>query len=381
MSNYRIYLSPPSQNGFEQEALLDCLCSNWLAPVGPHVDLFEKSLSKIHNDKKIVALNSGTAAIHLALRLCNVEKGDEVIVGTHTHNATVNPIIYQNAVPVFVDSEIGSWNISPKFLREAIDARLKLGKKPKAIIIVHLYGMAAELEEILSISKQYQIPLIEDAAEALGSTYNGKALGTFGNYGILSFNGNKIITTSGGGALICSTQIEKDRVIFLATQARDKAAHFEHSEIGYNYRLSNVLAALGNAQLKNLSERVEKRRAIHAFYQEAFGTLNKRLESDMIKSTPEKKGVYSNRWLSSFLVKEHQNITSSTWRKALELARIESRPLWKPMHLQPIFKSFPFYGDHTSDCIFEQGICLPSGNDLTTDQLLEITGIISSLYD
>ncbi len=358
MADYRIYLSPPSQNGFEEAEVLSCLKSNWLAPVGPHLDAFEKTLSALHSNLPVLALNSGTAAIHLALQLCGVGAGDEVLVGSHTHNATVNPIIYQNAKPVFVDSESETWNISPAFLKQAIVARLAAGIKPKAIIIVHLYGVPAKMDEILEISNEFDIPVIEDAAESLGANYNGKPLGTFGAFGVLSFNGNKIITTSGGGALICKTEQERSRALFLATQARDDAPYFQHSEIGYNYRLSNILAALGNAQLKNLAERVAKRRQIHAFYAEAFKALNDKHGAKVCSTTTENAGVFANRWLSAFLIKPFTQITNETWRTTLEKAGIESRPLWKPMHLQPVFKSYLFFGNHTLACFLNLNLLI-----------------------
>jgi dTDP-4-amino-4,6-dideoxygalactose transaminase len=377
---YRIYLSPPAQNGQEQLAVDDCLRSNWLAPVGPHLEQFEKSLSDLHNHKPIVALNSGTAAIHLALILCGVTSGDTVLVASHTHNATVNPVIYQGATPVFIDSEEDTWNMSPKYLHAAILDSIKNGIKPKAIIVVHLYGMPAKMKEILEIANGFDIPIIEDAAESLGSKLQSKPLGTFGRFGILSFNGNKIITTSGGGALICPDDEMREKALFYATQARDQAPHFEHSEIGYNYRLSNLLAALGNAQLKDLSARIAMRRAIFNRYMDAFMALNDKLGKTVVISTYEYAEAFSNRWLSSFLITPLNNITASSWREALEKAGIESRPLWKPMHLQPVFKNSSFFGDHTSDRIFEQGICLPSGTDLSAENQQEIIAILSDLY-
>lgn len=377
---YRIYLSPPSQNGHEQDALANCLASNWLAPVGPALDEFEASLNTLFSDKHTLALTSGTAAIHLALIMCGVKQGDEVLVASHTHNATVNPIIYQGATPILVDSEELTWNISAHFLKQAIEQRIKLGKHPKALVLVHLYGMPAELSEILEICKQYNIAVIEDAAESLGSTYNGKRLGSFGDYGILSFNGNKIITTGGGGALICKSSNLRDKALYFATQARQEAPHFQHSDIGYNYRLSNVLAALGNAQLTNLEERVEQRRKNFSLYKQAFQKLNQTLGVEVVSWIEEGKSAYSNRWLSTFLVNPLREIDRERWRLALNEAGIESRPLWKPMHLQPIFKNYPFFGDQTSDHIFKNGICLPSGSDLRADQIEEITSIISNLY-
>ena len=380
MVNYKIYLSPPFQNGKERDALLNCLNSNWLAPVGPGLNEFEESLSSLHLSKPVLALNSGTAAIHLSLILAGVTTGDEVIVAAHTHNATVNPIIYQGAVPVFVDCDWQSWNISIEYLQQAIEDRIKKGKKPKAIIVVHLYGLPANMPAIIEMANAYKIPVIEDAAEALGSKLNDLPMGTWGDYGVLSFNGNKIITTSGGGALITKTLKQREQALFYATQARDEAPHFQHSAVGYNYRMSNLLASLGTAQLSDLSYRVDKRRANYEFYQQKFKELNQALGQEIVTSNLELPNQYSNRWLSTFLVHPYKNITQESWRIALESNQIESRPLWKPMHLQPIFSHFPFYGDHTSDRVFEQGICLPSGNELTNSQLDEITGIISSLY-
>ncbi len=378
--SYRIYLSPPSQNGQEQAAMLSCLESNWLAPVGPALDEFEVTLNSLFPGKHSLALNSGTAAIHLALIMCGVDKGDEVLVASHTHNATVNPIIYQGATPVFVDSEQNTWNLSPYFLEHAIEDRIKRGTHPKALILVHLYGMPAELNRVLEICERYKIAVIEDAAESLGATYNGQALGTFGDFGILSFNGNKIVTTGGGGALICNSLESRKKALYYATQARENATHFQHSDIGYNYRLSNVLAALGNAQLTNLQERVHKRRKNFILYKKAFQELNDSLGIQLITWTEEQDSSYSNRWLSTFLVKPLNGIDREKWRLTLEDSGIESRPLWKPMHLQPVFQHYPFFGDHTSDHIFETGICLPSGTDLRADQIEEITSIISKIY-
>lgn len=378
--SYRIYLSPPSQNGTEAKALQDVLASNWLAPVGPMIDAFEENLSQLHENKPVLCLNSGTAAIHLALVLCGVGPGDEVIVASHTHNATVNPIIYQGAKPILIDSELDTWNMSPVYLENAIKERNSLGHKPKAIIVVHLYGVAAALDKILPIAEKYHIPVIEDAAESLGGTFNGRPLGTLGTFGILSFNGNKIVTSGGGGALICPNQRMREKALFYATQARDEAPHFEHSEIGYNYRLSNVLATLGNAQLNNLKERILKRRKIFAIYKVAFDKIRNESGQSLIFSTTEASSTFSNRWLSSFIVSPYKGITAATWRIALESAGIESRPLWKPMHLQPVFIDYPFYGNHTSDHIFSQGICLPSGADLSSEQVNEIAEIITALY-
>jgi len=377
---YRIYLSPPSQNGTERDALLNCLDSNWLAPVGPDLDVFEEKLSELHQNKPVVALNSGTAAIHLALILCGVGKGDEVLVQTHTHNATVNPIIYQNATPVFVDSEMDTWNMCPEKLLETIEHRIKLGAKPKAIILVHLYGLAAKLDEIMAIANKYQIAVIEDAAEALGATYKEQPLGTFGDFGILSFNGNKIVTSGGGGALICENEMVKEKALFYATQAREQAPHFEHSEIGYNYRLSNVLAALGAAQLNDLQQRVARRREVFERYCTLFTALNESLGEECVTWTIEQTGVVSNRWLSAFLINPLKGVTRETWRLKLAEYGIESRPLWKPMHLQPVFGKYSLLNNGVANDVFDRGICLPSGFDLTNDEQNEIASIVHSLY-
>jgi dTDP-4-amino-4,6-dideoxygalactose transaminase len=377
---YRIYLSPPIQNGTESVALQSCLESNWLAPVGPALNQFEFLLEEIFINKSVVALNSGTAAIHLALVMSGVKHGDEVLVATHTHNATVNPIIYQGATPVFVDSEEFTWNLSPHFLEQAIEDRIKKGKKPKALILVHLYGMPADLDSILKICRQYDVAVIEDAAESLGSTYNNHPLGSFGDFGILSFNGNKIVTSGGGGALICSTPAIREKALYFATQAREDTPHFQHSEIGYNYRLSNVLAALGSAQLTDLQERVHQRRKIFNGYKELFTHINTKIGAEAVSWIDEPKNSFSNRWLSTFLVQPVGNIAREDWRLSLERESIESRPLWKPMHLQPVFEQYPYYGDHTADRIFQRGICLPSGGNLTRQQIEEITSIIYNLY-
>jgi dTDP-4-amino-4,6-dideoxygalactose transaminase len=377
---YRIYLSPPKQNGTEKAALDACLESNWLAPVGPALDEFEGSLEKLFPKKSILAVNSGTAAIHLALVLSGIGQGDEVLVASHTHNATVNPIIYQGATPIFIDSEERTWNMSPYFLQHAIEERIKKGTKPKALILVHLYGMPAELERILEICHHHDITVIEDAAESLGSSQNGSPLGSFGEFGILSFNGNKIVTSGGGGALICPSKPVRKKALFYATQARDDASHFQHSDIGYNYRMSNVLAALGNAQLADLQDRVDNRRKNFERYIALFKRLNSSVGHEVVRWINEPEGSVSNRWLSTFLVQPYNSITRETWRIALENEGIESRPLWKPMHLQPVFEHHPYFGDRTSDRIFEQGICLPSGSDLSTLQIEEISSIISSLY-
>lgn len=339
--------------------------TNWVSPVGPNINAFEEELAAYNGIAHCAALSSGTAAIHLALIILNVGRGDEVICSTFTFSGSCNPIVYQGATPVFVDSETETWNMDPELLKEAIEDRIKkTGKKPKAIILVHLYGMPAKIEEIMSIARQYEIPVIEDAAEALGSSYKGKKLGTFGDLGIYSFNGNKIITTSGGGALVSNNKQWIDKAKFLATQARDPAPHYQHSEIGYNYRLSNICAGIGRGQLRVLDERVRQRRENFNFYQSALA------DSPGISFCIEPKDAFSNRWLTTILIDPAQfGKTREDVRIELEKKNIETRPLWKPMHLQPVFKDAYWYENGTSTELFEVGLCLPSGSDLTREQI------------
>jgi dTDP-4-amino-4,6-dideoxygalactose transaminase len=322
------------------------------------------------------ALSSGTAAIHLALIMVGVKQGDEVICQSFTFSASANPITYQGAIPVFVDSEIDSWNMCPIHLRSAIEARIEAGKKPKAIIPVHLYGMPANMPAIMAIAREFNIPVIEDAAEALGSTLNGKACGTFGDIGILSFNGNKIITTSGGGALISDQAEFVQKARFLATQARDAAPHYQHSHIGYNYRMSNICAGIGRGQMEVLAQRVAQRRKNYAFYVEHLGNI------PGFEFLPETPGAFSNRWLSCVLInpqKTQKGISRETIRLHLEKDNIETRPLWKPMHLQPIFESCAYYGSETAATLFENGLCLPSGSNLTEQDLNRVLSKINEL--
>lgn len=342
--------------------------TNWIAPLGPNVDNFEQDLCSFTGSKYAAALSSGTAAIHLALIQLGVKLGDEVICSTFTFSATVNPIIYQGAIPIFIDSEEFTWNMSPQLLKQAIEDRILKGKKPKVIILVHLYGMPAQMDEIMEIANYYEIPVIEDAAEALGSTYKGKALGTFGKAGILSFNGNKIITTSGGGALISDDEDFVKQSRFLATQARDSAPHYQHSQVGYNYRMSNISAGIGRGQMEVIAQRVEQRRSNYEFYLSNLSNL------DSFSFLREPKEYYSNRWLSCMLLKSYEERESL--RIALEKENIESRPLWKPMHLQPIFKSYPTYLDDTSENLFNRGLCLPSGSNLEKSQLNKVMDTI-----
>ncbi|MES2382077.1 MAG: aminotransferase class I/II-fold pyridoxal phosphate-dependent enzyme [Bacteroidota bacterium] len=375
MTNDKIWLSSPHMCGKEFEFVKEAFDTNWIAPLGPNVDGFEKDLVEFTQTKHAAALSSGTSAIHLALIILGVKAGDEVICQSFTFSASANPIMYQGATPVFVDSETDTWNMCPKQLRLAIEGSIAKGKKPKAIIPVHLYGMPAKMNEIIAIANEFTIPVIEDAAEALGSTFNEKPCGTFGQLGVLSFNGNKIITTSGGGALIANNEDWIKQARFLATQARDAAPHYQHSQIGYNYRMSNVCAGIGRGQMTVLQDRVNHRRANFDYYKNELATI----EAIQFHEAPT--GAYSNRWLSCILVNSNsKNITRETIRLALEKENIEARPLWKPMHLQPIFEQYPFYGDGTSALLFEKGLCLPSGSNLTTDDLKRVVTIIKSLF-
>lgn len=347
--------------GKEEDYVSDAFKTNWIAPLGPHVNAFENLLEDyLGENKHVASLSSGTAAIHLALILLGVGEGDEVICQSMTFSASANPIKYVGANPVFVDSEKDTWNMSPEFLELAIQDRIKKGKKPKAIIAVHLYGMPFKADEIISIADKYEIPLIEDSAEALGSTFKGQRCGTFGDFGILSFNGNKIITTSGGGALVSKTKEKKDKAVFLATQARDDAPHYQHSHIGYNYRLSNVCAAIGRGQMEVLDTHVDLRRQMNAFYKELF----KKTDGIELFSEPS-SDFYSNHWLSCITFDSGLKQNAEGLRLSLLGKNIESRPLWKPMHLQPIFENSPFYGDGTAEDLFNRGLCLPSGSNLS----------------
>ena len=348
--------------GTEQKYIKEAFETNWIAPLGPNVTGFEEDLKTyLLTEKEVGVLSSGTAAIHLGLILLGVIVGDEVICQSMTFSASANPIAYQGATPIFVDSEEETWNMCPNQLEEAIKDRISKGKKPKAIIVVHLYGMPAKMDEILAIAKKYEITLIEDAAEALGSNYKGQKCGTFGDYGILSFNGNKIITTSGGGALVCKNNKLKEKAIFLATQARDDAPHYQHSEIGYNYRMSNIIAGIGRGQMEVLDKHISLRRAMNQFYKNIF----KNIEGITVFEEPN-KDFFSNHWLSCIIIESDiTGFNREDLRKELLSKNIESRPLWKPMHLQPVFKDFPFYGNTVSETLFNKGLCLPSGSNLT----------------
>ncbi len=372
MSSKKIWLSSPHMGGTELKYIHEAFDTNWVAPLGPNVEGFEKDLeSYLQNGSHVAVLSSGTAALHLGLILLDVKAGDEVICQSMTFSASANPILYQGAIPVFVDSESETWNICPEQLEIAIKDRISKGKKPKAIIAVHLYGMPYKHNEIRAIADKYEIPILEDAAEALGSTYEGKKCGTLGDISILSFNGNKIITTSGGGALVTTNQKIKERAVFFATQARDNAPHYQHSEIGYNYRMSNILAGIGRGQMEVLQNRVEARRQNYEYYKKH---LSKGSENSFVDG-PEKS--VSNRWLSCFLTKSFEQ--REKIRLALQAENIESRPLWKPMHLQPIFEKYPSYTNGISENLFEIGLCLPSGSNLVIEDLIRITELIGIL--
>lgn len=370
--NQKIWLSSPHMGEKEFEYVKEAFDTNWIAPLGPHVDGFEKDLEEqLAEGIHVAALSSGTAALHLALVLLDVKAGDEVICQSMTFSASANPIAYQGATPVFIDSEKETWNMDPELLRQAILDRMSKEKKPKAIIAVHLYGMPAKMKEIQEIAAEYQIPIIEDAAEALGSSLGGRAMGTFGDIAILSFNGNKIITTSGGGALVAKNKDHVLKARFLATQARDAAPHYQHSHIGYNYRMSNVCAAIGRGQMVVLPDRVAQRRKNFEFYREAFKGIEE------IQFLEEPESYFSNRWLTTVLI--DGKVTREDIRLALEKEIIEARPLWKPMHLQPVFADAPAYTNGVSEALFENGLCLPSGSNLTKSELERVAGKIKKI--
>lgn len=368
----KIWLSSPHMGGHEQSFINEAFATNWIAPLGPNVNGFEQDLSfYLGKDSNVAVLSSGTAAIHLGLILLGVTHGDEVICQSKTFSASANPIVYQGATPIFIDSEMDTWNMCPEMLEKAIKDRISKGKKPKVIIAVHLYGMPYKVIEINTIAKKYNIPILEDSAESLGSRYHGQKCGTFGDISILSFNGNKIITTSGGGALVTKSEEVKRKAIFLSTQARENSPEYLHSNIGYNYRMSNIVAGIGRGQMKVLESHVEKRRANFEFYKQEL----KELPIIFLK---EPEHCFSNRWLSCILLEDFK--IRERIRLKLEKVNIESRPLWKPMHQQPIFKDTPKYINGNSDELFEKGLCLPSGSNLNDLQLKKvITTIKESL--
>ena len=365
--NKRIYLCLAHMSGKEQEFIQEAFDTNWVVPLGPNVNAFEKDLEAfVGENKKVVALSAGTAAIHLGLVQLGIKPGDEVICQSFTFCASANPVVYQGATPVFVDSEADTWNMSPVLLEEAIKDRIeKTGKKPKAIIPVHLYGMPAKIDEICAVAAKYDIPVLEDAAEAFGSEYKGRKCGTFGRFGALSFNGNKMITTSGGGALITPDEEAKQRTMFFATQAREAFPYYQHEEIGYNYRMSNICAGIGRGQMTVLDEHIAHHRHVHALYEEAF----RNVEGITLMSNPDER-FNANYWLCTILI--DKNVTGYDYeelRQALDAKGIETRPLWKPMHLQPVYKNNPCYVDGTSERLFGMGLCLPAGPYVTDDDV------------
>jgi dTDP-4-amino-4,6-dideoxygalactose transaminase len=366
----RIYLSSPhmSDEGYEQMYVQEAFDTNWIAPLGENVNRFESEFATKVGIEAAAALSAGTAAIHLALKAVGVGKGDIVFCQSLTFSATANPIIYQDAIPVFIDSDYETWNMCPKALEEAFSKYPNV----KAVIVVHLYGLSADLDKLLEICNKYNVPLIEDAAESLGTTYKGKHTGTFGKFGIYSFNGNKIITTSGGGMLVSNDEEKIEKSRFWATQSRDQARHYQHSELGYNYRMSNVVAGIGRGQLKVLDQRVEKKNYI-------FETYKRELENvDCIEFMPVNEWNKPNNWLTSATLEG--DVTPLQVMQALEAENIESRPIWKPMHLQPYFKNYDFVGSSVSETLFEKGICLPSDTRMTDEELENVIRIIKGLW-
>ena len=378
MNNSKIWISSPHMGGNEQKFIQEAFETNWIASEGFNLIGFEQDLENyLSKEVFVCALSSGTAALHLGLILLGVKAGDEVICQSMTFSASANPIVYLGATPVFIDSETDTWNLCPIALEKAIMDRIEKGKKPKAIIAVHLYGVPYKIEEIRTIADTYEIPILEDSAEALGSSYKGQKCGTFGEIGVLSFNGNKIITSSGGGAIITKTAAQKNKAVFLATQARDNAPHYQHSEIGYNYRMSNICAGIGRGQMEVLESRVSLRREMHNFYVDLF----KDIAGVTILSEPN-KDYFSNYWLTTILIEPQltNGIDREVVRLAFEEANIESRPLWKPMHLQPVFENYPYYGTNIAETLFEKGLCLPSGSNLTDEDRGRISNVIFKLF-
>jgi dTDP-4-amino-4,6-dideoxygalactose transaminase len=370
----RIFLSPPHMGNLEEFLFADAFASNWIAPLGPHVDAFEAEFAELVGARHAVALSSGTAALHLSLLLAGVGPGDEVFVSTFTFSASVNPICYLGATPVFIDSERASWNMDPALLREALEHRARHGRLPKAVVVVHLYGQSADLDPIVDLCAEYGVALVEDAAEALGATYRGRAPGTFGTSGIFSFNGNKIITTSGGGMLVTADESLAQHARKLSTQARDPAPHYEHSEIGYNYRLSNMLAAIGRGQLSVLEDRVVARRANYDFYRRSLGDL------PGLEFMPEAEWGRHTRWLTCITLDPHAfGCGPDDVRLALDEENIEARPVWKPMHQQPVFAHCERFGGAVAEDLFSRGLCLPSGSSLTPADLYRIAAIVRGM--
>ncbi len=379
MNIKKIWLSSPHMGGNEQNYVNEAFDTNWVAPLGPNVNGLEQDLeSYLGKDAVVGALSSGTAAIHLGLILLGVQSEDVVLCQSMTFSASANPILYQGATPVFIDSESQTWNLCPIALEQAIVSEIAKGKKPKAIIAVHLYGVPYQIEAVRAVADAYQIPILEDSAEALGSAYKGQKCGTFGDIGVLSFNGNKIITTSGGGAIVTPTAALKQKAVFYATQSRDDAPHYQHSAIGYNYRMSNICAGIGRGQMEVLDDHVTKRRAMHDFYADFFQNYK-----GISVFTVPNEDYFANYWLSAIVVDPllANGLTRETLRLALEAENIESRPLWKPMHLQPIFEKYPYYGGTVSESLFDNGLCMPSGSNLSDADRERIALVLTSILE
>lgn len=374
--NKKIFLASPhmSDKGYEQEYVKEAFDTNWIAPLGENVNKFEEELAQYVGSKHAAALSAGTAAIHMALKAIGVQQGDIVFCSDLTFSASANPIVYEKATPVFIDSEPETWNMSPKALEEAF----KKYPNPKAVILVHLYGTPAKIDEIMEICNKHNVPLIEDAAESLGSTYKNKHTGTFGKYGVFSFNGNKIITTSGGGMLVSDDEEKIQKVRFWSTQAREKARHYQHNEIGYNYRMSNIVAGIGRGQLKVLNDRIEQKKEIYNTYKKAFEDIKE------IELQPVPENTRPNHWLSVITIKEGSNVTPLQIMEALEKENIESRPVWKPMHLQPVFEGCEFFSNNdkisVGEDLFNRGVCLPSDTKMTKEDMSRVISIIRNLF-
>ena len=378
MTNSKIWLSSPHMGGSEEKFVKEAFETNWVAPLGPNVNGLEKDIESYLGDQSYVgALSSGTAAIHLGLILLGVKAGDTVICQSMTFSASANPILYLGATPIFIDSELDTWNLCPVALEKAIVDSISKGQKPKVIIAVHLYGVPYKIDEVKAVADKYNISILEDSAEALGSSYKGQKCGTFGDIGVLSFNGNKIITTSGGGAIVTPTKEMKDRALFFATQSRDDAPHYQHSEIGYNYRMSNICAGIGRGQMEVLDYHVGLRRKMHDFYVDLFQDI-----AGVTVFTVPNDDYFANYWLSAITIDPQltNGIDRETMRLALEAENIECRPLWKPMHLQPIFCKYPYYGDNVAESLFENGLCLPSGSNLSDEDRERLKKSISNLF-
>jgi dTDP-4-amino-4,6-dideoxygalactose transaminase len=379
MAPSKIWLSSPHMGGGEQKYVQEAFDTNWVAPLGPNVNGFEQDLKNyLKEGVHVGALSSGTAAIHLGLIILGVKAGDMVICQSMTFSASANPICYQGAIPVFIDSEPDTWNLCPVALETAIKDCIAKGNKPKAIIAVHLYGMPYKIEAIRTIADKYEVPILEDSAEALGSSYKGRKCGTFGDISVLSFNGNKIITTSGGGAIVTKNKSIKDKAVFLSTQARDPAPHYQHSEIGFNYRISNICAGIGRGQMEVLDQHIAGRRAMHKFYKEYFSHF----DGVTVLSAPD-ENYFSNHWLTAILINPAQTRgkTREDLRLSLEKVNIESRPLWKPMHLQPVFEHYPYFGNKVCESLFENGLCMPSGSNLNEEDKKRIISALEIFFN